>query len=197
MNDPIKLDWQPRGSVPTAEDYPLFYHFDSAGLVYCPHPTTTTTGSEHKYPWARLRIAAPDEQPEAKEARPCDEWLNKLPEWLKKRAIANIEDQHILDGYNAPCLFAAFLWCDTPEGPAFWSRVDDWFAGRRPLPPNPDDTPKVEAEAKGESPDPLQTWPVVMAVREAMIAASNAPSADAARRWFNDRFLEIKREVSK
>jgi hypothetical protein len=107
MYDMIKLDWQPRGSVPTAEDYPLFYHYDSAGLVYCPHPSTT--GSEGKYPWARLRIAPPEE---------------------------------------------------------------------------------AEAEA-----DPLSEWRYALGIREAMIAASNAPSADAARRWYNDRFLEVmKRE---
>ncbi len=107
MKDPIKLDWQPRGSVPTAEDYPLFYHYDSAGLVYCPHPTTT--GSEDKYPWARLRIAPPEEKDEA-----------EVP-----------------------------------------------------------------------SPDPLNDTPVILAIREAMIAASNATSAEQARRWFNDRYLEV------
>jgi len=107
MKDMIKLDWQPRGSVPAAEDYPLFYHFDSAGLVYCPHPTTT--GSERKYPWARLRIAPPEEPKEEK--------------------------------------------------------------------------------------DPLGEWRFALGIREAMIAASNAPSADAARRWFNDRFLEVMEEL--
>ena len=46
-------------------------------------------------------------------------------------------------------------------------------------------------EEKVEARDPLADTPVILAIREAMIAASNAPSADAARRWFNDRYLEV------
>jgi len=182
MKDMIKLDWQPRGSVPAAEDYPVFYHFDSAGLVYCPFPTTT--GDEHKYPWARLRIAPPDEQPEAKEARPADVWLNKLPEWLKKRAIGNIEMCVGYLGFGAPDLLDAFNWGETKEGGDFWSEVHQGLTGTPHDVAPPEDK---EAEA-----DPLATrWgPGYAAVREAMIAASNATSAEQARRWFNDRFLE-------
>jgi hypothetical protein len=50
----------------------------------------------------------------------------------------------------------------------------------------PPEEPEEEAEA-----DPLSEWRFAWGIREAMIAASNAPSADAARRWFNDRFLEV------
>jgi hypothetical protein len=46
-------------------------------------------------------------------------------------------------------------------------------------------------EEKVEVRDPLADTPVILAIREAMIAASNAPSADAARRWFSDRYLEV------
>jgi len=54
----------------------------------------------------------------------------------------------------------------------------------------PPEEPEAEAEA-----DPLSEWRYALGIREAMIAASNAPSADAARRWYNDRFLEVmKRE---
>jgi hypothetical protein len=187
MKDMIKLDWQPRGSVPAAEDYPVFYHFDSAGLVYCPFPTTT--GDEHKYPWARLRIAPPDEQPEAKEARPADVWLNKLPEWLKKRAIGNIETSVGYLGFGAPDLLDAFNWGETKEGGDFWSEVHQGLTGT-PHDVAPPEEPEAEAEA-----DPLSEWRYALGVREAMIAASNATSAEQARRWYNDRFLEVmKRE---
>jgi len=50
--------------------------------------------------------------------------------------------------------------------------------------------PEEQAEEEAEA-DPLSDWGFALAVREAVIAASNAPSADAARRWFNDRFLEV------
>jgi len=50
----------------------------------------------------------------------------------------------------------------------------------------PPEEPEEEAEA-----DPLSEWRFAWGIREAMLAASNAPSAEAARRWFNDRFLEV------
>jgi hypothetical protein len=42
-----------------------------------------------------------------------------------------------------------------------------------------------------EAPDPLAAYGYARGIREAVIAASNAPSADAARRWFSDRFIEV------
>jgi hypothetical protein len=50
-------------------------------------------------------------------------------------------------------------------------------------------------EEPKEEKDPLGEWRFALGIREAIIAASNAPSADAARRWFNDRFLEVMEEL--
>ena len=190
MNDPIKLDWQPASTTPTTDDLPVVTWYPNSREMGVAH--YTVKGLEG-FQWARLRIAPPEEKEEAEKARPADEWLNRLPEWLKKRAIANIEEQSILDGHSPPCLWAAFGWQETPEGSTFWSRVHDWFECRKPLPPNPD--AKVEDEGTedegAQARDPLADTPVILAVREAMIAASNAPSADAARRWFSDRYLEV------
>jgi hypothetical protein len=185
MKDMIKLDWQPRGSVPAAEDYPVVYHFDSAGFVFCPLPTTTDV--THKYPWARLRIAPPEDKPEGRPARPADVWLNKLPEWLKKRAIGNIETSVGYLGFGAPDLLDAFNWGETKEGGDFWSEVHQGLTGT-PHDVAPPEEPKEEK-------DPLGEWRFALGIREAIIAASNAPSADAARRWFNDRFLEVMEEL--
>jgi hypothetical protein len=108
MKDPIKLDWQPASTTPTTDDLPVAVFYPSMRTV-CVY-SDTVKGLDGLQ-WAQVRFAAPDEQPEAKEARPAD--------------------------------------------------------------------------------DPLNDTPVILAIREAMIAASNATSAEQARRWFNDRYLEV------
>lgn len=55
----------------------------------------------------------------------------KTLQWLKdngvyKQFVKNVEKRPIFIDWNF--IASAFIWEDTPEGPSFWSKIDDEYS---------------------------------------------------------------------